>query len=164
MRLSARLLVHAIWLGGIILTIALGAAAREVLKAQGVSVVSVEEGLKLLLPYALWADAPFIALALLVRWRLRKTLAEYPDDFGRMMHMAFGSFVGTAVVHGMMQFQSMTYSGPGGFAEVVAMAIVLSIMTIPAMILTCSVGAAIGGLLGALVHRLRFGPPPSRPA
>ncbi|MBW6418852.1 hypothetical protein [Celeribacter sp. PS-C1] len=158
MRLSRQMVVHGIWLSGLGLTIGLGILARETLSARGVDVVSIERGIKLLLPFAIWANMPFFALATLVAWRLKKTLTTTPNDFSKMVLISLGSWAGTAVVQGISLFQAMTYTGPGGFAEVVGMMIALSVITIPAMILSCAVGAAIGGVLGALVYALILGP------
>ncbi|SFJ38021.1 hypothetical protein [Celeribacter neptunius] len=161
MRWTTRLFVHFIWLSGIFLTLGLGVLARETLMARGIEVVSVERGAKLLLPYALWADAPFIVLAFMVRTRLRRALRECPEDTRRLFTIAIGSYLGTAVVHGVVQFQGLVYTGPGGFAEMVTMMILMSPLTIPGLVLTCAIGAAFGGLIAAYLHAWRSGPPPN---
>ncbi|MCA0044470.1 hypothetical protein [Celeribacter litoreus] len=159
MRLSARLIVNGIWISGFLITAIVGVVAREVLISQGRGVVTIERGIELLIPFAIWSNIPFFPLALIVRWRLKKTLATRPKDYLRIVYIALGAWAGAAIVHGLSLYGSMTYSGPGGFAEVVSMMIVLSIITVPAMILYYGGGAVVGALVGAVAHRISFGPP-----
>lgn len=157
--LTARLLVHAIWLGGIVLTPGLGVVGREVLIARDVPVVTLTEGARLILPMAIWADIPFLLLAFVVRRRLRSAAKASLDELPKAMVLSAGAFLGALAAMGISLFGAVTYSGPGGFAEVVIMLLVMWPMTTAAMVFYCAAGAAIGALLAAIVWRIASGPP-----
>jgi len=67
------------------------------------------------------------------------------------------SFLGMAGVLGYFLFHVTTYSGPGGFAEAVTMALVLSPMTIPFTVGLGAVGALVGFALASGLLDLRRG-------
>ncbi len=154
------LLVHGIWISGIILSVACGIAAREVLIARGVSVVSWSRGISLMTPLVLWAEIPFILLAVFVRARLRRTLMKDPVALRMWLQIGLGALVGTLAVQGYVLFGMVSYDGPGGFAEVVSMVLVLSLLTIPYNIAVCALGAIAGAGLVWLFWIKRMGREP----
>ncbi|MHA3980059.1 hypothetical protein ACW9UR_20475 [Halovulum sp. GXIMD14794] len=136
--------VRFILLGGLILTVLLGIGVREWLRIQGVPVVSLGRGAGLLIPFAIWADIPFVALAVIVHRVLAKPGA------GRCW-MAVGGFLGMAVAQSIQLIDAMSYHGPGGFAEVASMMVALSIITVPMMIVLGLFGAGVGAVLAWLL-------------
>lgn len=152
---SIRILFRSIWIGGLVLTVVMGIAARFALQAQGVSVVSWSQGISLVIPLAILFEIPFLVLAYVARKNLRRAVAEEPASLQMRFHVLVGALAGQLVLFGYMIFGMLSYSGPGGLGEVVAMFLVMWMLTIPYLLFYGLIGAAFGGAFGWVVWKLR---------
>jgi len=149
------LFFHVTWLSGPVLMALYGVAARAILLGRGVEVVSWERGVELLLPFALWAEPPFLVVAVMTRKRLRQLISRDPGAFRTGMAMALGAYSGLVLSHGFIVTGLLLYEGPGGLAEAVYMFMALWMITIPYMIAVTGVGALVGaGLVWVLLRLL----------
>ncbi|WP_127904089.1 hypothetical protein [Solirhodobacter olei] len=147
-RSSARVLIHAIWISGLALPALMGVVARETLRAQNVSVVTLPDGLALILPLSVWFEIPFLVLALITRWLLARTIQRRPQRFSFWLTALIGAFLAMAAFDGYSLFNMLMYQGPGGLAEAVSMTLALWMLTVPFLLIQ-SGGAALAG--GAIV-------------
>lgn len=146
--------MRTIWIGGLVLTPLVGLVARQTLAARGIAVVDLPRGAALVLPMTLFFEVPFVALALIVRRQLLRTAAQDPDALPRWLCICSGAFAGLVAAIGYFQFDMFLYSGPGGFAEVVGMTLVLWMITLPSFLAIGAVGAGVGAVLGQIVWRV----------
>ncbi|MBT8409762.1 MAG: hypothetical protein KJN93_09065 [Alphaproteobacteria bacterium] len=149
-------MIVAILIVGLLLPVFAGVIARSVLQVRGVSVVSWTEGAALLVPLAIWAAIPFAALAFVLRRMLRDVAAKRPELMPAWISTAIGAALGLVAFQGYTLFDMMTYSGPGGFAEVVSMTLVLWMLTVPFALAMGAIAAGVGGVLGRLVWEARL--------
>lgn len=147
---SSRMLVRATWITGLILPSLVGLIAMGILQSRGIPVVSLGEGLRLVIPFTLFVSWPFAILA----WVLNRIFTSLPaSDRGLWVGwniVAAGAFLGLSVALGYYIIEPMLYSGPGGFAEVVSMMVLMWMITLP-LLLAISIGGVVsGGVIGAL--------------
>jgi hypothetical protein len=149
------LLFHLTWLSGPALLALYGLYARSSLQANGVEVVSIERGIELLIPLAIWAEPAFFVVAIVTHRRLRNMVAADPGSFRKGMLMGLGAFTGLVLSHGWLALGMLLYAGPGGFAEVVYMTLAMWMISIPYLIMLTGVAALFGaGLVWLLLRFL----------
>lgn len=172
------LLLFATILGGFLAFALLGMAARDVLIQRGIAVMSLERGARLLLPLALVFEIPVLVVAVMnlrtmrrigtgaIRGLLRlhlllTALTVETDDLARIRAGQAGAALGTIVAMGRVLWGGLTYAGPGGFAEVVAMSLVMAPLVAASLLFSGAVGAFFGGMVGTLLlqvlRRMRGG-------
>ena len=154
---SVRRLSRIVMISGLIIPALVGVVARFVLQSRGVDVVSWGQGAALLMPLTLLFLVPFLGLVLVASQVIRKKIADKPGDLQMWLHIYAGAFVGVACISVNFLYDSLTYSGPGGLAEVVFMMMALWMVTVPALLAYGAAGALAGGVLGRLVYQLRVG-------
>lgn len=146
----------------------MGLAAHANLRDRGIAVIPLERGAHLLLPLALIFEIPVLVVAVMnlrtlnvigagkigrfMRLHLALTaLTTETDDIARIRAGQTGAALGTIVAMGATLWAGLTYVGPGGFAEVVAMSLTMAPLLFGGLLLQAAIGAFIGGLLGVLV-------------
>ncbi|WP_157617091.1 hypothetical protein [Thioclava pacifica] len=149
-----RFLLLMILVVGVVLSTMIGVAGKLYLDANGVPTVGWGRGVQLMVPVVIWAEVPYLVYFLVAQIFMRRALRTDRATVPRVRVVLLGGLIGLAAVVGYTLFGMVTYVGPGGFGEMVAMMLALSMFTLPWLIFKAAVGAVIGALLGGLLARV----------
>lgn len=152
-----RSLLFMILVIGVVLSAMIGVAGKFYLDAKGVATVGWGRGVQLMVPVVIWAEVPYLVYFFVAQLFMRRALRTDRASLSRIRVVLLGGMIGLAAVVGYTLFGMVTYVGPGGFGEMVAMMLALSMFTLPWLIFKAAVGAVIGALLGGLVVRVLAG-------
>jgi hypothetical protein len=122
-----------------------------VFEVRGIPVVTIDRGIELIVPITLFAEVPFVILALIVKRILSSVALHDPRSLPGWISVSAGAFLGLAAAIGYKLYGLMLYDGPGGFAEVVGMMLALWIFTLPMLLVLSAAGVVVGGLAGAIL-------------
>lgn len=171
-----RWIIHATWILGIPVLLGMGLLGRYFLEAQGIQVVSWEEGVALFIPIAIMEEVSLLIMSLLIGHACITTFegeasklsryilgvvatsvsVEKQEDYLKLRYTITGACAAMLVFSAARLLASVLDStGPGGFAEVALMALAFWPITIALGLFLGLFGAAVGGLLGSWIYSLR---------
>ena len=166
-----RLITHAIWILAFPIFGALGLLGREILVSQGVSVVQWAEAKQLFIPYALFHIVPVLVYSLLIRRAFFQAIDDETTNFSayllrvvdpsveigkssgftKLVYAVVGSCVCVLLLQSISVLLGTLATGPGGFAELVAMTLGMFPLTLGYLLIITLVAAGVGGLLGTWI-------------
>lgn len=169
-----RYVTHGAWMVAVPILAAAGVAGRQILKADGVPVLSWRDGMALFVPLALFHLLPVLIYTAMIRRACLRAFrgegrgisryllaviagsvsAEREEEFPDLLYAVTGACVALVAFAGVSVFGAVLYSGPGGLAEVVMMTLGMLPLTLGYVMLLGLVSLGAGGLLGIVLRRL----------